>query len=60
MRHPVPASRKRLRRPLKAQPERLRQIMADLAILAAALARHPPAQERKVVERWLAARADRT
>lgn len=59
MRYLVQATQKRTPRPVRAKPDRLRQIFADLAILAVALARRPPAQERQVVERWLAARSNR-
>lgn len=45
--------------PKRRQSPRLRQVMADLAVLAFALARRPASQERKVIERWLAAREKR-
>jgi hypothetical protein len=45
--------------PLRKQSARSRQIMIDLAILAAALTRRPRHRERAIVERWLAAREKR-
>jgi len=41
---------------LAARPERLRAIATDLAVLAVAMAQAPKKDERKIVERWLAAR----
>ena len=46
--------------PKSRRSPRLRQVMADLAVLALALARRPASQERKVVERWLLAREKRS